>query len=285
MAGGHHRAHPLRAHQFPQQPHGPNLHPGGAREAGGHPAQASARTGPAHPAHLRRALPVSGLRRNATVPAIFPVYEHSVVVSSFSKNLALAGERVGYVAVNPAMPEAGAHLISGSLILTNRILGFVNAPAVGQKLLARALGHEVDASDLRQPPRRHGRGPARGRVLPSPCRRGPFTSFRAFPRAGTTAAFVNELMQEQILAVPGSGFGYPGLFPPGLLRGRGHHPRRGSRIRAGLRRRPWASRGRLPSGRTFATFRTPRTRMVCGACLSPYLTVHGTCLCNPSSFP
>lgn len=143
------------------------------------------------------------------VPAIFPIYEHSVVISSFSKNLALAGERVGYVAVNPTMSE-GERLVAG-LILTNRILGFVNAPAVGQKLLAKALGHEVDSSIYA------ARRDAMAEVLTEAgiqfsLPQGAFYFFPRIPKGCDDAAFVNDLMQEQILAVPGSGFGYPGYF-------------------------------------------------------------------------
>jgi len=145
----------------------------------------------------------------AEVPAIFPVYEHSVVISSFSKNLALAGERVGYVAVNPAMPEAGK-LMAG-LILTNRILGFVNAPAVGQKLLAKALGQEVDASIYAS--RRDAMAAVlreAGFAFAEP--QGAFYFFPRIPKGSDDTAFVAMLMEEQILAVPGSGFGYPGYF-------------------------------------------------------------------------
>ncbi len=152
-----------------------------------------------------RFLAYDGIR----VPAIFPIYEHSVVVSSFSKNLALAGERVGYVAVNPAMPEA-ERLVAG-VILTNRILGFVNAPAVGQKLLASALGHEVDASVYGR------RRDAMAEVLRAAgleffLPQGAFYFFPRIPSGSDDTAFVNTLMEEQILAVPGSGFGYPGYF-------------------------------------------------------------------------
>ncbi len=170
--------------------------------------QASARTG--RPILLISDEPYRFLAYDgAEVPAIFPVYEHSVVVSSFSKNLALAGERVGYVAVNPAMPEAGK-LVAG-VILTNRILGFVNAPAVGQKLLAKALGHQVDASVYAS------RRDAMAEVLREAgfsfsMPQGAFYFFPRIPKGGDDTAFVNELMQEQILAVPGSGFGYPGYF-------------------------------------------------------------------------
>lgn len=170
--------------------------------------QASARTG--RPILLISDEPYRFLAYDgADVPAIFPVYEHSVVVSSFSKNLALAGERVGYVAVNPAMPEAGK-LVAG-VILTNRILGFVNAPAVGQKLLAKALGHQVDASVYAS------RRDAMAEVLREAgfafsVPQGAFYFFPRIPKGSDDTAFVNELMQEQILAVPGSGFGYPGYF-------------------------------------------------------------------------
>jgi aspartate aminotransferase len=143
------------------------------------------------------------------VPGIFPIYEHSVVISSFSKNLALAGERVGYVAVNPAMPEAGQ--LVGGLILANRILGFVNAPAVGQKLLVRALGHEVDASVYAT--RRNAMAEVlreAGFAFAMP--QGAFYFFPQIPKGEDDSAFVAELMKEQILAVPGSGFGYPGYF-------------------------------------------------------------------------
>ena len=170
--------------------------------------QASARTG--RPILLISDEPYRFLAYDgADVPAIFPVYEHSVVVSSFSKNLVLAGERVGYVAVNPAMPEAGK-LVAG-IILTNRILGFVNAPAVGQKLLAKALGHQVDASIYAS------RRDAMAEVLREAgfafsMPQGAFYFFPRIPKGSDDTAFVNELMQEQILAVPGSGFGYPGYF-------------------------------------------------------------------------
>lgn len=170
--------------------------------------QASSRTG--RPVLLVSDEPYRFLAYDgAQVPAIFPVYEHSVVISSFSKNLALAGERVGYVAVNPAMPE-GETLVAG-LILTNRILGFVNAPAVGQKLLAKALGHAVDASVYAR--RRDAMaGVLRQAGFEFSLPQGAFYFFPRIPKGGDDAAFVNELMQEQILAVPGSGFGYPGYF-------------------------------------------------------------------------
>ena len=60
---------------------------------------------------------------------------NAIVLSSWSKELSLAGERIGYLAVNPEIDERGALL--EALTLANRILGFVNAPALMQRVVAR----------------------------------------------------------------------------------------------------------------------------------------------------
>ncbi len=142
------------------------------------------------------------------VPSLLPLYAHTVVVSSFSKNLSLAGARVGYALVNPALPGK-EELVSG-IILANRILGFVNAPALAQKLLAKTLGAQVDAQIYAS------RRDAMRQVLDAagytyPLPRGAFYFFPAAP-GGDDVAFVNLLLEERILAVPGSGFGCPGHF-------------------------------------------------------------------------
>ena len=76
------------------------------------------------------------------VPPILPLYPFSMAVGSFSKSLSLAGERIGYIAVSPALPQAD--LFVSGLILCNRILGYVNAPVIGQRLVEAALGATVD---------------------------------------------------------------------------------------------------------------------------------------------
>ncbi len=142
------------------------------------------------------------------VPSLLPLYPHTVVVSSFSKNLSLAGARVGYALVNPAMP--GKDELVAGIILANRILGFVNAPAMAQKLLAKALGSQVDVNIYAR------RRDAMKAVLDAagydyPLPRGAFYFFPAAP-GGDDVAFVNLLLEERILAVPGKGFGCPGHF-------------------------------------------------------------------------
>ncbi|MEJ5244024.1 MAG: pyridoxal phosphate-dependent aminotransferase, partial [Desulfomicrobiaceae bacterium] len=142
------------------------------------------------------------------VPSVMAAHPQSVVVSSFSKSLGLAGERVGYVAVNPAMPEAEV-LVNG-MILANRILGFVNAPAIGQRILMKALGSQVDTAVYAR------RRTVMMRVLDDAGIRymPPQGAFYFFPEApgGDDEAFVRALQEERVLAVPGRGFGMPGYF-------------------------------------------------------------------------
>ena len=142
------------------------------------------------------------------VPSILPLYDYALVMSSFSKNLSMAGERVGYIAVTPRMKDR-AELING-LMLTNRILGFVNPPVVGQHMLKAALEAQVDPSIYEK------RRDAMAKVLRDAGYEFhlPKGAFYFFPKApgGDDVAFCNALMEEKILAVPGSGFGGPGYF-------------------------------------------------------------------------
>jgi aspartate aminotransferase len=144
-----------------------------------------------------------------TVPPILSVYPYTVVAGSFSKNLALAGERVGYLVANPAMPDV-AQLIGG-VTMTNRILGFVNAPAIGQRLMAASLGSEVDVSIYAR------RRDAMAKVLTDAgikfaMPKGAFYFFPQAPGGMDDKVFVDLLMEQNVLAVPGTGFGFPGFF-------------------------------------------------------------------------
>jgi aspartate aminotransferase len=142
------------------------------------------------------------------VPSLLPMYAYAVVASSFSKNLSLPGERIGYLALSPLL-ENRAELMAG-LILANRILGFVNPPVVGQHLMRAALGSEVDVSVYKR------RRDAMAEVLADA---GydffmPKGAFYFFPKApgGDDSAFVDKLAKELVLAVPGSGFAGRGHF-------------------------------------------------------------------------
>ncbi|WP_285907876.1 pyridoxal phosphate-dependent aminotransferase [Pseudodesulfovibrio pelocollis] len=142
------------------------------------------------------------------VPSLLGIYPYTVVCSSFSKNLSMAGERIGYALINPAME--GRESLVGSVIMANRILGFVNAPALAQRLLGKALGSSVDVAVY------DARRKAMARVLDAAGLRYtmPRGAFYFFPEApgGDDVAFCAILQEEKILAVPGTGFGYPGYF-------------------------------------------------------------------------
>ncbi len=142
------------------------------------------------------------------VPPILPLSPYAVVIGSFSKSLSLAGERIGYFLANPAMPDV-AHLIA-AVTMTTRTLGFVNAPIIGQHLVEQLLNEQVDLSIYAR------RRAAMAGVLVNARINflEPQGAFYFFPEApgGDDLAFVNALFAQNILAVPGSGFGCPGYF-------------------------------------------------------------------------
>lgn len=142
------------------------------------------------------------------VPSVLPMYPHAVVVSSFSKNLSLAGERLGYIILSPLLEDHPT--VMAGLTLCNRILGFVNPPVVGQHLMAAALGSQVDVTVYAR------RRAAMAEVLTAAGYdfQLPAGAFYFFPKApgGDDVAFVARLQEEKVLAVPGSGFGCPGYF-------------------------------------------------------------------------
>lgn len=144
------------------------------------------------------------------VPAALPLYKYSVVISSFAKNYGMAGERVGYIAVNPDMEDADK-LMDG-LIFSNRVLGFVNPPVVGQYLMAECLGTSTDEA-LAIYTRRRNKLAAiladAGYEFTPP--RGTFYFFPKAP-GGDDKGLVDRLTKNLVLAVPSSGFGYPGYI-------------------------------------------------------------------------
>ena len=143
------------------------------------------------------------------VPPVFPAYAASIVCYSFSKDLSLAGERIGYVAVNPGLE--GASLVAAAITLTTRILGFVNAPAMMQRAVARLLDEKVDIGYYKANRDILHKGLTdAGYVCRLP--EGAFYLFVKSPVADDVA-FCRELLAENILAVPGTGF-----FGPGHIR-------------------------------------------------------------------
>jgi aspartate aminotransferase len=143
-----------------------------------------------------------------TVPSILKAYPNSVVVTSFSKDLSLAGERLGYIALNPEMENAA--LAMDGLVLCNRILGFVNAPALMQRAVRESLNDVVDVSVYK---RRRDRLYSALISFGYECVK-PEGAFYLFPKSPIEddVKFVAHLQKKLVLTVPGSGFGGPGYF-------------------------------------------------------------------------
>lgn len=142
------------------------------------------------------------------VPSILQAYSNSIVVTSFSKDLSIPGERLGYIAVNPSIDD-GQTTMAG-LILSNRILGFVNAPALQQRAVKNTLRSTVDTNIYqRRRDKLHGALTSFGYDCVKP-----EGAFYLFPRSPIEdeIAFVGKLREKLILVVPGSGFGGPGCF-------------------------------------------------------------------------
>lgn len=144
----------------------------------------------------------------ARVPSVFAAYPHTLIASSYSKDLSLPGERIGWLAIHPGADQA-RDLAAGAS-MCNRVLGFVNAPALMQRAVARLTDVSVDIEPYRR---------KRDRLVDALAAMGyhvprPQGTFYLFPRApgGDDLAFVQRLQEELVLAVPGRGFGLEGWF-------------------------------------------------------------------------
>jgi aspartate aminotransferase len=142
------------------------------------------------------------------VPSIFKAYTNSIIGTSYSKDISIPGERIGFLAVNPAADYRQELL--AAMAVANRILGYVNAPALMQRVVACMQGMSVDIAEY-----------ARKRELLCDGLAGfgyefvkPAGTFYLFPRSpiADDVEFVNVLKEERILVVPGSGFNGPGYF-------------------------------------------------------------------------
>jgi aspartate aminotransferase len=147
------------------------------------------------------------------VPPVLSAYDESIVVSSFSKNLSLPGERIGYAAVGPRVTDADE--LVGAIIYATPVLGYVNAPALMQRIVAELMDEKANVEIYAKrraaftaildeagieyakpegafylfakvPPRKHSEGPEDDQT------------------------FVDHLKKYLVLGVPGSGFAKSG---------------------------------------------------------------------------
>lgn len=145
----------------------------------------------------------------APLPDLFGIYDLVVAATSHSKDLAVPGERIGYLSVSPRIGEAGL-LVSGLTIAT-RCLGFVNAPALFQRAVAGLQRTSVSIEDYRK--KRdlfHDTLMEAGFDCVKP--QGAFYLFPKSPLADEIEFVLKMQEEERILLVPGQGFGKPGYF-------------------------------------------------------------------------
>ncbi len=144
----------------------------------------------------------------ACVPYILKYYKNSLIVYSYSKSLSLPGERIGYIVVNPELDYLSE--ILSALNIANRVLGFVNAPSLFQKVVSMSLDLEVDVDIYKK-----NRDLLYNHLtnLGFECLK-PQGAFYLFPKSPIKddKKFCNELKKFNILAVPGSVFGCEGYF-------------------------------------------------------------------------
>lgn len=142
------------------------------------------------------------------ITSILKYYNNSITVTSLSKTLSLAGERIGFITVNPSCDDTNT-LMSG-LIICNRILGYINAPALMQRVIAKILNKSVDINIYKR---------KRDLFISGLVKAGyqvekPDGAFYIFPKCPIKddVEFVRHLLKYNILAVPGVGFLGPGYF-------------------------------------------------------------------------
>ena len=80
-----------------------------------------------------------------TVPCALSYIDNLIVCFSWSKSLSLPGERIGYTLVSPK--NADYDDLTAAIVLSNRTLGSVNAPAIWQRVIEKSLNAKVDVSN------------------------------------------------------------------------------------------------------------------------------------------
>lgn len=145
---------------------------------------------------------------NAKVPNILNYYNNSLIGYSYSKSLSLPGERIGYITVSNKVDDF-ENIIS-ALNVSNRILGFVNAPSLFQRVIGKTLGAEVDVNIYKK-----NRDLLYNHLinLGFQCIK-PEGTFYLFPKAliEDDVEFAKAAKKYNLLIVPGSSFNCPGFF-------------------------------------------------------------------------
>lgn len=142
------------------------------------------------------------------VPYLTKYYNNTIVAYSYSKSLSLPGERIGYLVI-PNEVDDYQEVVEAANV-ANRILGFVNAPSLIQRAVAKCVHAKVDVEIYNR---------NRELLYNSLISYGyhcvkPQGAFYLFVKAleEDDSAFAEAAKKHNILIVPGSSFGCPGYF-------------------------------------------------------------------------
>lgn len=141
-------------------------------------------------------------------PSPMEVCRNTILCTSHSKDLGIPGERIGYAVVRPGCKEE--EKLFNAMAFCNRTLGFVNAPALMQRVVEGLQNDSIDMVVYKK---------KRDRLLQALEKAGiqcsePDGAFYLFPKSPEEddRSFVKKLAEHRVLAVPGSGFGRSGYF-------------------------------------------------------------------------
>ncbi len=152
--------------------------------------------------------PYKNISYDTDVPSIFNSYDNSIVVTSYSKDLAIPGERIGYIAISPRHQDR--NMIQEGAVIALRILGFVNAPAIWQRVIPMVGKARVDLQ-----PYRENRDILHEHLTNCgfDCVK-PDGGFYLFPKSPIEddREFIKSAQELNLLMVPGSAFGTAGYF-------------------------------------------------------------------------
>ena len=140
------------------------------------------------------------------VPYLTKYYRNTIVGYSYSKSLSLPGERIGYLVIPDDVKDSETLIAAANV--ANRILGFVNAPTLQQKVVARCLHEKTDISYYNRNRETLYQGLIEcGFECVKP--QGAFYLFMKTP-IKDEKTFCQEAKKYNLLLVPGSSFGCAG---------------------------------------------------------------------------
>ena len=144
-----------------------------------------------------------------TVPSVLKYIDNVVICFSWSKSLSLPGERIGYTLVSPKNEDYKD--LTGAIVLSNRILGSVNAPAIWQKVVEKALNAKVDVANYE-----HRRNLLYSNIVDAGFEavkpNGALYIFMKTPTGLTDTEFQDVCAKYNLLLVPGASFKRPGYM-------------------------------------------------------------------------